>query len=132
MAELASANVSLTVETSELNLDKYSKKVNIKKLKEEIDEIHNLFKMKKLGPENISNLIMEIVFKIQRLKKLNEIERRSIAISILNYLIEELIPGRDAPMESILKVMVPDLVDQLMNFNIKKIVAKCGCFGGGN
>lgn len=130
MEELASANVTVTVEMSELNLNKYSKKVNIKKLKEEIDEIHNLFKMKKLGPENISNLIMEIVFKIQRLKKLNDIERRSIAICILNYLIEELIPGRDAPMESILKILVPDLVDQLMNFNIKKIVAKCGCFGG--
>lgn len=92
--ELVSANVSVSVETSDLDLEKYSKKVNIKKLKDEIDEIRSLFKMKKLGPENISNLIMEIVFKIQRLKKLNDIERRSIAISILNYLIEELIPGR--------------------------------------
>ena len=124
MAEENTSNVVVDV-PQEIDLSAYESKLNIKKLKNDIEMIKNLFKYKKLGPENVSRVVTETVMKVRRLAKMSETEKTGLAIHIINYLIEELIPGRDAPMEAILKLMVPDLVEQLLNFNLSKM---CPCF----
>lgn len=110
-----------------MELTAYAKKINVDKLKADIEMIKNLFKYKQLGPENVSRVVTEIVMKVKMLKKLSQTEKTGLAIHVINHLIEELIPGRDAPMEAILKLMVPDLVEQLLNFNIGNL---CACFKG--
>jgi hypothetical protein len=109
----------------EINLSAYESKINVKKLKNDIEIIKSLFKYKQLGPENVSRVVTETVMKVRAFKKISLIEKTGLATHIINYLIEELIPGRDAPMEAILKLMVPDLVEQLLLFDLSKA---CSCF----
>lgn len=109
----------------EIDLKAYEKLINIDKLKSDIEMIKNLFKYKQLGPENVSRVVTETVMKVKSLKKLAQNDKVGLSIHIINHLIEELIPGRDAPMEAILKLMVPDLVEQLFNLDLGKL---CACF----
>ena len=126
MAEEQTSNVVVEVDApQEIDLSAYAGKLNIDKLKQDIEMIKNLFKYKQLGPENVSRVVTETVMKVRRLAKMSQTEKTGLAIHIINYLIEELIPGRDAPMEAILKLMVPDLVEQLLNFDLSKF---CTCF----
>lgn len=114
------------VPNTTLSIDRYSKKIDIVKLKEDIEDIADLFKIKKLGPENISQLVIEVVTLIQSYKKkLTQENMTALATQILNYLIEEIIPGEGVMEETILKALVPDLVERLMNLDIRKMASKC-------
>ena len=114
------------VPNTTLSIDRYSKKIDIVKLKDDIEDIADLFKIKKLGPENISQLVIEVVTLIQSYKKkLTQENMIALATQILNYLIEEIIPGEGVMEETILKALVPDLVERLMNLDIRKIASKC-------
>jgi hypothetical protein len=108
----------------DIQLDDFKQKINVEKYKSDICIIRNLFKYKQLGPENVSRVVTETVLRVRKFRKLSKSEKAGLAIHTINFLIEELIPGRDAPMEAILKLMVPDLVEQLLFLNLNTL---CPC-----
>ena len=98
-----------------LNLDRFKDKINVKKIHEQMDDVKDMFAVKKLGPENVSQIIIEVVKMVTPLTRLTKEQRASLATLVCNRLIEDIIPGKDAPMELILKSMVPDLIERLLN-----------------
>lgn len=123
MAEIQEVSVDVT-----LNLDKYKNKINIKKIQEQVEDIRDMFAVKKLGPENISQIIIEVVKMVTPLTKLTKEQKSSLAIQVANQLIEDIIPGKDAPMEAVLKSMVPDLIERLIMVDWNKLAKKmCPC-----
>ena len=114
---------------SPLNLQKYKNKINIGKIEEQVDDIKDMFAVKKLGPENVSQIIIEVIKMVTPLTKLTKEQKASLATQICNKLIEDIIPGKDAPMETILKAMVPDLIERLVMLDLSKMAKKfCPCF----
>ena len=59
-AEPERVNVEITTADTPapLNLQKYKGKINIKKIEEQVDDIKDMFAVKKLGPENVSQIII--------------------------------------------------------------------------
>ena len=110
---------------SGLDLSTYSGKLNVENFTRDVEIIKKIFAYKQLGPENVSRVVTETVVRVRRLAKFSMNEKIGLAIHVINHLIEELVPGRDAPMEVILKLMVPDLVEQLMMLDFGKF---CVCF----
>jgi len=129
-AELEYVNVDINVETppTPLNLQKYKNKINIKKIEEQVEDIKDMFAVKKLGPENVSQIIIEVIKMVTPLTRLTKEQKASLATQICNKLIEDIIPGKDAPMETILKAMVPDLIERLVMLDLSKLAKKfCPC-----
>jgi len=127
MAEIQEVSVDVTL-PAPLNLDKYKGKINIKKIQEQVEDIRDMFAVKKLGPENISQIIIEVVKMVTPLTKLTKEQKSSLAIQVANQLIEDIIPGKDAPMEAVLKSMVPDLIERLIMVDWNKLAKKmCPC-----
>jgi hypothetical protein len=127
-AEPAQVNVEITPSYIPMNLEKYKGKINIKKIEEQVEDIRDMFSVKKLGPENISQIIIEVVKMVTPLTKLKKEQKASLAIQVANKLIEDIIPGKDAPMEAILKAMVPDLIERLIMVDWNKLAKKmCPC-----
>ncbi len=127
MAEIQEVSVDVTLPTP-LSLDKYKGKINIKKIQEQVEDIRDMFAVKKLGPENISQIIIEVVKMVTPLTKLTKEQKSSLAIQVANQLIEDIIPGKDAPMEAVLKSMVPDLIERLIMVDWNKLAKKmCPC-----
>lgn len=127
MAEIQEVSVDVTL-PAPLNLDKYKGKINIKKIQEQVEDIRDMFAVKKLGPENISQIIIEVVKMVTPLTKLTKEQKASLAIQVANQLIEDIIPGKDAPMEAVLKSMVPDLIERLIMVDWNKLAKKiCPC-----
>jgi len=121
-------NVEIAPSYIPMNLEKYKGKINIKKIEEQVEDIRDMFSVKKLGPENISQIIIEVVKMVTPLTKLKKEQKASLAIQVANKLIEDIIPGKDAPMEAILKAMVPDLIERLIMVDWNKLAKKmCPC-----
>ena len=131
MAEPESVKLEITpvgAAPAPLNLQKYKGKINIKKIEEKVDDIKDMFAVKKLGPENVSQIIIEVIKMVTPLTRLTKEQKASLATQICNKLIEDIIPGKDAPMETILKAMVPDLIERLVMLDLKKLAKKfCPC-----
>lgn len=128
MAEIQEVSVDITPSHTPLSLDKYKGKINIKKIQEQVEDIRDMFAVKKLGPENISQIIIEVVKMVTPLTKLTKEQKSSLAIQVANQLIEDIIPGKDAPMEAVLKSMVPDLIERLIMVDWNKLAKKmCPC-----
>ena len=133
MAEPGHVNVEITTATTPdpptpLNLQKFKTKINIKKIEDQVDDIKDMFAVKKLGPENVSQIIIEVIKMVTPLTKLTKEQKASLATQICNKLIEDIIPGKDAPMETILKAMVPDLIERLVMLDLSKLAKKfCPC-----
>jgi hypothetical protein len=129
-AEPERVNVEITTADTPapLNLQKYKGKINIKKIEEQVDDIKDMFAVKKLGPENVSQIIIEVIKMVTPLTRLTKEQKASLATQICNKLIEDIIPGKDAPMETILKAMVPDLIERLVMLDLSKLAKKfCPC-----
>jgi len=127
-AEPTQVNVEIAPSYIPMNLEKYKGKINIKKFEEQVEDIRDMFSVKKLGPENISQIIIEVVKMVTPLTKLKKEQKASLAIQVANKLIEDIIPGKDAPMEAILKAMVPDLIERLIMVDWNKLAKKmCPC-----
>jgi hypothetical protein len=129
-AEPEHVNVEITTADtpSSLNLQKYKGKINIKKIEEQVDDIRDMFAVKKLGPENVSQIIIEVIKMVTPLTKLTKEQKASLATQVCNKLIEDIIPGKDAPMETILKAMVPDLIERLVMLDLSKLAKRfCPC-----
>jgi len=127
MTEIQEVSVDVTLPPT-LSLDKYKGKINIKKIQEQVEDIRDMFAVKKLGPENISQIIIEVVKMVTPLTKLTKEQKSSLAIQVANQLIEDIIPGKDAPMEAVLKSMVPDLIERLIMVDWNKLAKKmCPC-----
>jgi len=129
-AEPERVNVEITTADTPapLNLQKYKGKINIKKIEEQVDDIKDMFAVKKLGPENVSQIIIEVIKMVTPLTKLTKEQKASLATQVCNKLIEDIIPGKDAPMETILKAMVPDLIERLVMLDLSKLAKRfCPC-----
>jgi NAD-dependent DNA ligase len=93
-----------------------------------VDDIKDMFAVKKLGPENVSQIIIEVIKMVTPLTKLTKEQKASLATQVCNKLIEDIIPGKDAPMETILKAMVPDLIERLVMLDLSKLAKRfCPC-----
>ena len=125
-AEPERVNVEITTADTPapLNLQKYKGKINIKKIEEQVDDIKDMFAVKKLGPENVSQIIIEVIKMVTPLTRLTKEQNASLATQICNKLIEDIIPGKDAPIETILKAMVPDLIERLVMLDLSKLAKK--------
>lgn len=120
--------VVVEIAPAPLNLQKYKGKINIKKIEEQVDDIKDMFAVKKLGPENVSQIIIEVIKMVTPLTRLTKEQKSSLATQVCNKLIEDIIPGKDAPMETILKAMVPDLIERLVMLDLSKLTKKfCPC-----
>jgi hypothetical protein len=130
-AEPEHVDVEITADkdpSAPLDLQRYKNKISIEKIEAQVEDIRDLFAVKKLGPENVSQIIVEVIKMVTPLTKLTKEQKSSLATQICNRLIEDIIPGRDAPMETILKAMVPDLIERLVMLDMSKLAKKfCPC-----
>ena len=125
--EVCATEVSLEM-ASVLDLRKFKNRINTRKIEEQIEDVKDMFAVKKLGPENVSQVIIEVVKIVTPLTKLSREQKASLATQICNKLIEDIIPGKDAPMETILKSMAPDLIERLIMVDWNKLTKKfCPC-----
>lgn len=87
--------------------------------------IKDRYNISGLTVENISFALVSIILEVNKLKKLNHVDRKQLTITIINHLVEEICPGDDTVLETILKQMIPNLYDQIQDM---KNPLKCCCF----
>ena len=83
------------------------------------------FKKTGLSAENITSLLMSVMIETKKLKNLKGYEKKQLAINIMTYFVEEIIPGDTNPLEDVLKPMIPTLID---NFSGLMSLKKMSCW----
>lgn len=97
-------------------------KPNDKKLISRLEQILSRFKKSGITTENITTLLMMVMMETKRLKTLKSFEKKQLTVNLMTYLVDEIIPGDDVPLELILKQMVPTLIDNLSDvMNLKQM-----------
>ena len=87
--------------------------------------IKDSFKYKEISLSNISSLILKVVHIVEKFKRLNDMEKKNTAVIVVNILIEDLCPGEDTVLEDVLKRMVPDLVENIIDYGNIGNIYKC-------
>lgn len=88
-------------------------------------KIKNRFQKSGLHIENISYALVSVMLEVNKIKNLSITERKQLTISILELFVEEICPGEDTMLETVLKQMIPSLFDQ---FQDMKRPLKCWCY----
>ena len=105
--------------------DDLSEKIDRVKLDTHLKLIRDSFKYKEVNISNLSNLILKVVLVVEKFKRLNDLEKKNTIVVIVNMLIEDLCPGEDTTLEEVLKLMVPDLVENIVDYGNFRNIYKC-------
>lgn len=84
------------------------------------------FKRSGVNKENISSLVSTLMIEVNKLKGLNGHVKKEIVLDLINNVIEQIDDGdEDSEFETILKTMVPHMID---SFSLMLKVNKgCAC-----
>ena len=105
--------------------DDLSEKIDQVKLDTHLKLIRDSFKYKEVNISNLSNLILKVILVVEKFKRLNDLEKKNTIVVIVNMLIEDLCPGKDTTLEEVLKLMVPDLVENMVDYGNIRNIFKC-------
>ena len=105
--------------------DDLSEKIDRVKLDTHLKLIRDSFKYKEVNISNLSNLILKVVLVVEKFKRLNDLEKKNTIVVVVNMLIEDLCPGEDTTLEEVLKLMVPDLVENMVDYGNIRNIFKC-------
>ena len=109
-------------------LQRFSTKVDAKRIVKVIDEITNDFLADGLQKEDLPGITMRLMMTVNGFKKLNGPEKKKLVIGLLNHLVEQIDKGdEDTAFETTLKALIPPTIDAAARL-LKANAAMGACF----
>ena len=111
----------------DLILQRFSGKIDAQSLMKTIEEIKSEHIDDGFTKEDIPPILGRLIMETAKFKKLPGPQKKKLVISILNHLIEQIDKGdKDTEFETILKTLVPPMVDAFANMiKAKDSLKKC-------
>ena len=111
----------------DLILQRFSGKIDAQSLMKTIEEIKSEHIDDGFTKEDIPPILGRLMMETAKFKKLPGPQKKKLVISILNHLIEQIDKGdKDTEFETILKTLVPPMVDEFANMiKAKDSLKKC-------
>jgi len=109
----------------EVLLEKFSGKIDANRVISKVAEIKTKYVDDGLTKQDIPPILTILMMEASKFKNLKGEEKRELVIGILNHLIEQIDQGEeDSQFETVLKTMVPSMVD---SFSVMLKVNKVLC-----
>ena len=112
-------------------LEKFTGKIDAKAVIMMVEDIKREYLGDGLQKEDIPPIVARLMMNASKFQKLDGPQKKKLVIALLNHLIEEIDEGeKDSEFETLLKTMVPPMVDGFAGMlKAKQTLLGC-CLGG--
>ena len=112
-------------------LEKFTGKIDAKAVIVMVEDIKREYLGDGLQKEDIPPIVAKLMMNASKFQKLDGPQKKKLVIALLNHLIEEIDEGeKDSEFETLLKTMVPPMVDGFAGMlKAKETLFGC-CLGG--